>query len=318
MRFITRFCANRLPAHLADPASYHGGCVRGWFVRALLPVLVALLSIAVLTTQAIAGNVRKQELQAVYSDGALYLTAKLHIQLGTEVEDALKKGIPLYFVSHAKLVRKRWYWYDADVVNRYRITRLSYVPLTRQWQVRSVDTNDDQLNRRKAFAGSLHLRFSSLHEALAAVQSFTNWKIATLAADELDGSQYVAFDFKMDLSELPKPFQLGVGNGGVWDVAYQGTAWPEHQASTDLTAGQPVGVVAEPVEIRERSQGTALHRQRNTGSVSVFTPITPATQTPATTTPTATQQPSPTPTTQQQPSPNPPPATPASTGNALP
>lgn len=271
MRFITRFCANRQPAHSPDPSRFGLRCVRVLFMLAgWLSVMLGVSAVQA------ASNVQKQELQAVYDDGALYLTARLRVRLDAEVEDALKKGVPLYFVSSARLVRKRWYWYDADVVARYRISRLSYVPLTRQWQVRDADAGSDTIDRHKTFAGSLHLRFASLDEALAAVQSVTDWKIATLPVAELDSSRYVVFDFRMDLSELPRPFRMGAGSGDAWDVAYRGVTWPEHRVSADLTAGQAAQVVAEPVEIRERSQGAALHRQRGAGGVRVLVPPVPA------------------------------------------
>lgn len=279
MRFIMRFCANQPLARLPERQPGLSGC-GGRSLRLFLAAI--LLLVCVPAVRAAAGNVQQHALQAVYDDGALYLTARLEVRLGEEVQDALKKGVPLHFVSSARLVRKRWYWYDADVVARYRIARLSYVPLTRQWQVRDVESDTEQTDWHRAFAGSLYLRFSSLEEALAAVQTVTDWKIATLPAEELDGSRYVAFDFRLDLSGLPKPFQLGAGSGDAWDVAYQARAWPEHKISADLTAGQNAGVVAEPVEMRSRSAGTALHRSRSAagGAVGIPPPLTAVTPEP--------------------------------------
>lgn len=268
MRFIMRFCANQRLAPLPELRFILLGC-GGGRLRMLLAVL---LLVCVPVVRAAGSNVQQHALQAVYDDGALYLTAKLQVRLGEEVRDALKKGVPLYFVSSARLVRKRWYWYDVDVVERHRIARLSYVPLTRQWQVRDVESDTEQTDWHRALSGSLHLRFSSLEEALAAVQTVTDWKIATLSAGELDGSMYVAFDFRLDLSGLPKPFQLGAGADDAWDVAYQARIWPEHRVSADLTAGQSTGVVAEPVEMRSRSAGTALHRSRGAAGVAVGVP----------------------------------------------
>jgi hypothetical protein len=42
----------------------------------------------------------------------LLLQSTLRLDLGNAVEEALQKGMPLYFVTEAELVRDRWYWYD--------------------------------------------------------------------------------------------------------------------------------------------------------------------------------------------------------------
>lgn len=256
MRFTMRFCVNQLLALLGRRL----GAV--WsFVFVLL-----VLGTGVLPIHVFAGNVHKQKLQAIYGNGALYVSAKLQIHLDKEVEDALRKGVPLVFVTHAKLTQKRWYWYDKDVVERYRITRLSYVPLTREWQVRDVESPDGKRRGPEVFAASLNLRFATLDEALAAVQTISDWKIADMRADELDGGQYVDFDFKLDLTGLPKPFQLGIGSDSGWDVAYQGVAWPQHSLSPNLRDGAMQGVVAKPVEIESRSKGTMLQSSNRQGT----------------------------------------------------
>lgn len=269
MRFTMRFCANQLLALLGRRL----GAV--WsFVFVLL-----VLGTGVLPIHVFASNVSKQKLQAVYGDGALYVSAKLQIHLDKEVEDALRKGVPLVFVTHAKLTQKRWYWYDKNVLERYRITRLSYVPLTREWQVRDVESLDGKKRGPEVFAASLNLRFATLDEALAAVQTISDWKIADLRADELDGGQYVDFDFRLDLTGLPKPFQLGIGGDSGWDVAYQGVAWPQHKLSPNLRDGAIQGVVAKPVEIESRSKGAMLQPTVSQGKGKGMTLATEAKET---------------------------------------
>lgn len=227
-------------------------------MRGALVVWLMLAGLGAWST-AHASSVTKEKLQAVYADGALYVDAKLDVRLSTEVEEALKTGIPLYFVAHAKLTEKRWYWYDKEVVERYRTARLSYVPLTRRWQLRSVEgravSQDDG-----AFADARSRGFASLDEALDAVESFGRWKIADVPARALDGDQYVQFDFELDLSSLPKAFQIGAGAGSNWEVQYSAKTWPQHEFSAALTPEQDK-VVAQPVEITSRSKGGQLHTQ---------------------------------------------------------
>ena len=65
----------------------------------------------------------------------LYLTATIKFDLPAAVEDALLKGVPMFFVAQADIYRERWYWTDRKVLTAQRHMRLAYQPLTRRWRL---------------------------------------------------------------------------------------------------------------------------------------------------------------------------------------
>ncbi|RYF52835.1 MAG: DUF4390 domain-containing protein, partial [Comamonadaceae bacterium] len=75
------------------------------------------------------------QLRVERADDGVYLTAAVRFDLAPVVEDALAKGIPMYFVAEVELNRDRWYWYDRQVVRAARHMRLAFQPLTRRWRL---------------------------------------------------------------------------------------------------------------------------------------------------------------------------------------
>jgi hypothetical protein len=77
-----------------------------WLVR-----MLALLAV----TSVWASTVDLADMRTERTDGALLLHTTLKLELGPAVEEALVKGVPVYFVAEAELLRDRWYWYDRKV-----------------------------------------------------------------------------------------------------------------------------------------------------------------------------------------------------------
>ncbi|MDQ3214775.1 MAG: DUF4390 domain-containing protein, partial [Pseudomonadota bacterium] len=94
---------------------------------------------------------------------ALLLNATFEFELPQALEEAVQKGIALYFNIEFELFRKRWYWLDRRVAASTLTYRLSYSPLTRQYR----------LGR-----GGLSQSFESPEEALSLLKSVRNWKVA--------------------------------------------------------------------------------------------------------------------------------------------
>jgi Domain of unknown function (DUF4390) len=145
----------------------------------------------------------------------VFLSATTRFDLPPAVEDALYKGVPMYFVAEAEVFRSRWYWYDKRLLTAERHFRLAYQPLTRRWR---VNVAPSAIN-----AGSLGLalnqNFESLPEALSAVKRISHWKIAEPGEIEIDQRHNVEFRFKLDLSQLPRPFQIGVLGQADWTIS---------------------------------------------------------------------------------------------------
>ena len=159
------------------------------------------------------------QLQIERAGDAVLLSATTRFELPPAVEDALLKGIPVIFVAEAELVRERWYWTNKKVASVERHMRLAFLPLTRRWRLNiasgPITTNGMGL--------ALTQNFDALPEAMAAVQRISRWKIAD--ASELDLSQrhLLQFRFRLDVTQLPRPLQIGTLGDTDWDLAVSAT-----------------------------------------------------------------------------------------------
>lgn len=158
-----------------------------------------------------------QQLVLQRTTDALFLSGRMELQPSPVVEDALQKAVPLYFVWHADVYRARWYWTDKRVASATRTLRLAYQPLTRRWRV-SLSNEPAGSAGGANMQYALHQNFDTLNEALAGVGRVVRWRLADAARLEPGADHEVAFSFRLDLSLLPRPFQIGMGNQPEWTV----------------------------------------------------------------------------------------------------
>lgn len=155
------------------------------------------------------------ELRAERREAALYLTAQLKLELGPAVEDALVKGLAVHFVAEAEVLRDRWYWYDRKVGAATRYYRLAFQPLTRRWR---LNVSNEPISGT-GLAGSISQNFETLSEALDVVRRQSGWKVADMAELDAEARQYLTYRFRLDISQLPRPFQIAAGNQSEWNVS---------------------------------------------------------------------------------------------------
>ena len=166
----------------------------------LLAVLLAFwLGISVVYAEGI--TVRKTE--ARFSDGSYQFSADFDITLNFVVDQALTRGVPLYFISEFTLIRPRWYWLDEVIAKNEQTARLSYNKLTRQYRITR---------------GSLFQNFSSLGDALrvishqsaapidASLLQKNNGYLTALLPQK--GDYIAATRMRLDVTQLPKPLQV--------------------------------------------------------------------------------------------------------------
>lgn len=166
-------------------------------------------------------SVEISQLRLERSDEEVQLSAQLHFELPSVVEDALLKGIPMVFVMSADTVRERWYWYDKKIALSERYMRLAYQPLTRRWRL-NVSSGP---GAAVAVGLALNQSYESLALALAAIKRVTKWKIAEVSDFDAGVKYRTEFRFRLDLTQLPRPFQIGALGQTDWDIAV-GTAVP--------------------------------------------------------------------------------------------
>lgn len=189
-------------------------CKNKWLNRAMRTLWAWGLLLAVGLAQA-QSNTEVTQFQVERVDDEVLVSAQMLFDLPPAVEDALLKGIPLFFVAEADIVRERWYWYDKQVSTAVRNMRLAYQPLTRRWRLNVTSG----AAREGSLGLALNQNFDTLPQALSSIKRVLRWKVANAA--ELDGSvKYkLEFRFRLDLSQLPRPFQIGAIGQSDWDLA---------------------------------------------------------------------------------------------------
>lgn len=163
------------------------------------PVIAALVSLAATLSgvDARAEGVELTQFATQRTEEGLELSFSTRFDLGRAVDDALHKGLAIYFVADVTVFRSRWYWRDARPARAERTWRLTWQPLTRQYRVST---------------GGLNQTYTSLDEALAALRTVSGWRIAEPQEIQDDGRYYLEFSFRLDTSQLPRPMQIGLSS----------------------------------------------------------------------------------------------------------
>ena len=189
-------------------------CCKSKPLGIVLRVLVAWLCLLAGAAQAqVATDITQLRLER--SEDEWQLSAQLQFEIPAAVEDALLKGIPMVFVISADVLRERWYWYDKKVQSTERQMRLAYQPLTRRWRL-NVSSGPAAAS---GVGLALNQSFDSLAQALSAIKRIAKWKVAE-AADLDPATKYkLDFRFKLDLGQLPRPFQIGALGQSDWDIS---------------------------------------------------------------------------------------------------
>ena len=167
-------------------------------------LFLCLMALGLFSTVVSAEGIKIKSFELERVDNDWLLSATFQIELSPGLEDAVQKGVVLYFQTEFDLTRSRWYWFDEKPALVQRQTRLSYQPLTQQYRIAS-----------EGFTFSA----KSMPEALQAVGSIGGWRVIDGA--QLDsGKSYVAgMRMSLDLGKLPKPFQVNALNNRDWNVS---------------------------------------------------------------------------------------------------
>jgi hypothetical protein len=139
-----------------------------------------------------------------------YLEADFEITLNATLEDALNKGVPLYFLLEFEVIRPRWYWLDDKVVNSQQQYRLAYNALTRQYRLG---------------IGAFYQNFSDLNEALSFLSRVRRRQVLELGMLSRGSVYSAAVRMRLDVSQLPKPFQLNALASRDWNLSSDWHRW---------------------------------------------------------------------------------------------
>lgn len=174
-------------------------------LRAL--ALVALLPLAP-AVRADTIPVRAADLRV--EDSEVLLSAQFDLALTPPLDEALHKGIPLYFTIEFELTRPRWYWLDEKIVQWSITHRISYSELTRQYRVSS---------------GPLGQTFDALDDVLRFIGRVSSRPVARVDALDRGARHEAAIRMKLDVDKLPKPFQVNALASHEWQLSSEWHRW---------------------------------------------------------------------------------------------
>lgn len=172
-----------------------------------------LLLLLFLPVLAWAAEIEVGSPQLLASEDGYVLSADFAFELNHRLEEAVTRGVVLYFVADFELSRPRWYWLDEKVLSRSQTYRLSYHALTRQYRLST---------------GALHQSFSSLSEAMRMLAHLRNWGVADRSDKGLRvGEPYLAaLRLRLDITQLPRPFQISALGNRDWSLSSDWKTWP--------------------------------------------------------------------------------------------
>ena len=158
-------------------------------------LLVALLCGAALALadSARADDIEITEARLASTDDGIALSADFAFDLNARLAEAVANGVSLYFVVEFELTRRRWWWFDEKAAAKRLQIRLSYNALSRHYRLST---------------GVLQQNYGSLEEALNVLRRVRGWPVLDRGAVPADGDYEAAVRMRLDVTLLPKPFQL--------------------------------------------------------------------------------------------------------------
>lgn len=147
------------------------------------------------------------------------LNADVNIVLNSTLEDALTKGINLYFLLELEVTRPRNWWFDETIAEPERRLRIYYHLLLRRYVVE---------------IGYTTRTVATLGEALAMLGRVDDWQVLDHGALKAGQHYDARLRLRLDTSRLPKPLSIGAVGGDKWELATPWYGW-----SFDAPAAPP-------------------------------------------------------------------------------
>lgn len=172
------------------------------FRLTLAALLACLMQTPLLAAE---GSIEIERAEIQSSEEGYRLSASFSFALTPGLENAISHGVPLSFTTDVEMARPRWYWFDEKAVDTKQTVRISYNVLTRQYSA--------------SIAGGLQQHYRTLDEALALVRRSPRWVVAEKGALNIGETYAVAVRVRLDISQLPKPFQVNAINNRDWRLS---------------------------------------------------------------------------------------------------
>ena len=182
--FITRYCKR--------------------FSSSLLAVLLLAAHVA------LAAGIKVEHAELAPTEEAYQLNAGFNIDFSAEVEEAVNKGVVLYFLVEFALMEPRSYWFDEELTSASQAIRLSYHALSRQYLIN---------------VGGHQTTFASLQEAVQALGNIQDWLVVEKSMLKKGVPYYAMLRMRLDHNRLPKPLQVSAIGAEKWNLVSERYRW---------------------------------------------------------------------------------------------
>jgi hypothetical protein len=169
-------------------------------------LLAVMFAVPVVHAQGIA--LKSAKVEAV--DEGWQVDAEFDIQFSPKLEEAVNRGVPLYFVLDFEMSRPRWYWFDEKPVRFSQTYKISYTPLLRQYRL-SV--------------GNVYQNFTTFEEVTRVLSKLRGVAIADHNAIKKDSAYQASVRLRLDTAQLPKPLQLNAIASRDWSLSSDWQRW---------------------------------------------------------------------------------------------
>jgi len=173
--------------------------------------------------------------QLLPNDEGYSLAADININFNTRLEEAVNKGVVLYFAAEFELTQARWYWFDEQIIRRSKTFQLSYHALTRQYRLST---------------GALHQSFDTLDEALRVMSRLRNWQVLEKGEVKAGQNYLAGLRMRLDLTQMAKTFQVSALANKDWNLSSDWLHWKftptESAPATPAVSSPPAAGALSP------------------------------------------------------------------------
>lgn len=142
---------------------------------------------------------------------AYFLNADFDLSFNDDLDEAIKKGIPVNFIIEFELKKPRRYWFDEEVTKKTKEILLSYHALSKQF---TLTESENRL-----------IAFDNLTQAKNELKKIKNWRIFDKSQID-DTEKYSAYlQVKLDQTKLPKQLQADITSNQEWQLASKQFQW---------------------------------------------------------------------------------------------
>ena len=171
-----------------------------------------VLLLAVIIQSAFASDFTIHSVRSELDDDVYLLSARLDIDLGKEMREALKNGVPLVFVLDLHVKEKKYRWYRKSVVKLEQRYELRYHALSQLYILTNLNTG-------------IQTSFRSLSRSLDSLGKIESLPLldASVIADRDNVSALLRL--RLDVSELPLPLKVRAYTNDDWQTRSRWTRW---------------------------------------------------------------------------------------------